>query len=63
MWTGITFANRLVGPIRRLIRPTDAVASGDFSVRVPTHKSEGDLAHLGDSFNKMTAELRQQRRA
>ncbi len=61
VWTGITFANRLVSPIRRLIRAADSVASGDFSMRVPTRKSEGDLAHLGDTFNKMTSELRQQR--
>jgi two-component system nitrogen regulation sensor histidine kinase NtrY len=61
VWTGLTFANRLVSPIRRLIRAADSVASGDFSVRVPTRKSEGDLAHLGETFNKMTTELRQQR--
>ena len=61
VWTGLTFANRLVSPIRRLIRASDSVASGDFSVRVPTRKSDGDLAHLGESFNKMTSELRQQR--
>ena len=61
VWTGLTFANRLVSPIRRLIRAADSVALGDFSVRVPTRKSEGDLAHLGDTFNKMTSELRQQR--
>ena len=61
VWTGLTFANRLVSPIRRLIRAADTVASGDFSIRVPTRKSEGDLAHLGDTFNKMTSELNQQR--
>jgi two-component system nitrogen regulation sensor histidine kinase NtrY len=61
VWTGMTFANRLVSPIRRLVRAADAVASGDFSVRVPTRKSEGDLAHLGESFNTMTSELRRQR--
>jgi two-component system nitrogen regulation sensor histidine kinase NtrY len=61
VWTGLTFANRLVSPIRRLIRAADTVAQGDFSIRVPTKKSDGDLAHLGDSFNTMTSELRQQR--
>jgi two-component system, NtrC family, nitrogen regulation sensor histidine kinase NtrY len=61
VWTGLTFANRLVSPIRRLIRAADAVASGDFTMRVPTRKSEGDLAHLGETFNKMTNELRRQR--
>jgi two-component system nitrogen regulation sensor histidine kinase NtrY len=60
VWMGLTFANQLVGPIRRLIRATDEVASGNLYVQVPTHKSEGDLGHLGDTFNKMTGELRQQ---
>ena len=60
VWLGLTFANQLVNPIRRLIRATDAVASGDLYVQVPTRKSEGDLGHLGDTFNKMTSELRSQ---
>ena len=57
VWMGLTFANYLVGPIRRLIRATDEVASGNLYVQVPTHKSEGDLGHLGDTFNKMTARV------
>ena len=62
VWIGLTFANYLIGPIRRLIRATDEVSSGNLYVQVPTHRSEGDLGHLGDTFNKMTAELRRQRR-
>jgi two-component system nitrogen regulation sensor histidine kinase NtrY len=61
VWMGLTFANQLVGPIRRLIRATDEVASGNLYVQVPTRKSEGDLGHLGETFNKMTMELRHQR--
>ena len=61
VWIGLTFANQLVGPIRRLIRATDEVASGNLYVQVPTRRSEGDLGHLGETFNKMTMELRQQR--
>src|SRR5207237_8940459 len=30
-------------------------------VQVPVMKSEGDLANLGETFNKMTQELRSQR--
>jgi two-component system nitrogen regulation sensor histidine kinase NtrY len=60
VWMGLTFANQLVGPIRRLIRATDEVASGNLYVQVPTRRSEGDLGHLGETFNKMTLELRQQ---
>ena len=54
------FANSFVSPIRRLIHATDQVASGNFYVQVPARKSEGDLAHLAETFNKMTSELRQQ---
>ena len=60
VWLGFNFANRLVAPIRRLITAADLVASGNMKVQVPVRRSEGDLANLGDSFNKMTSELRDQ---
>ncbi len=60
IWLGLAFANQLVGPIRRLIRATDQVASGNLHVQVPTRSSDGDLGHLGDTFNKMTSELLRQ---
>ncbi|MDE2365132.1 MAG: PAS domain-containing sensor histidine kinase [Hyphomicrobiales bacterium] len=60
IWLGLAFANRLVAPIRRLIAATDEVASGNLYVRVPIDKAEGDLSHLGETFNKMTSELRLQ---
>ena len=59
-WLGLSFANRLVDPIRRLISATDQVASGNLFTQVRIDRSEGDLAHLGETFNKMTAELRLQ---
>ncbi len=60
IWLGLAFASRLVRPIRRLIHATDEVASGNLHVQVPTRRSDGDLGHLGDTFNKMTAELLRQ---
>ncbi|SFG47695.1 sensor histidine kinase NtrY-like [Methylobacterium gossipiicola] len=60
VWFGLNFANRFVAPIRRLINAADQVASGNFYAQVPAHKSDGDLAHLSESFNKMTQELRRQ---
>ena len=60
-WLGLNFANGLVAPIRRMIHATDQVSSGNFYVQVPIRRAEGDLAHLGETFNKMTAELRRQR--
>lgn len=61
IWLGLNFANGLVAPIRRMIHATDQVSSGNFYVQVPIRRAEGDLAHLGETFNKMTAELRRQR--
>lgn len=61
VWLGLSFANGLVAPIRRMIHATDQVSSGNFYVQVPIRRAEGDLAHLGETFNKMTAELRRQR--
>src|ERR1700712_4058544 len=60
VWFGMNFANRFVAPIRRLINAADQVASGNFYAQVPARKADGDLAHLGESFNKMTQELRRQ---
>src|SRR5881409_813100 len=58
---GLNFANRLVAPIRRLMGAANIVSTGDLHVQVPVLKSEGDLAQLGETFNKMTQELRTQR--
>jgi two-component system nitrogen regulation sensor histidine kinase NtrY len=61
VWIGLNFANYLVAPIRRLISAAQVVATGNLYVQVPTRRSEGDLAQLGETFNKMTQELRTQR--
>jgi two-component system, NtrC family, nitrogen regulation sensor histidine kinase NtrY len=59
-WIGLDFANRLVAPIRRLIGAANVVSTGNLNIQVPVHRSEGDLARLGETFNKMTQELRTQ---
>jgi two-component system nitrogen regulation sensor histidine kinase NtrY len=61
VWIGLNFANQLVAPIRRLIGAANVVSTGNLHVRVPVHRSEGDLAQLGETFNRMTQELRTQR--
>lgn len=61
MWLGIKFSKWLVAPIRRLMAAAEGVAAGNLDVQVPVHKSEGDLATLGETFNTMTYELRSQR--
>jgi len=58
---GLNFANGLVAPIRQLMSAASTVSTGDLNVQVPVHRSEGDLAKLGQTFNKMTQELRTQR--
>ncbi len=59
-WIGLDFANRLVAPIRRLIGAANVVSTGNLHIQVPVRRSEGDLAQLGETFNKMTHELRTQ---
>ncbi|MGJ4928644.1 ATP-binding protein [Bradyrhizobium sp. HKCCYLS2038] len=58
---GLNFANWLVAPIRQLMNAANVISTGDLNVQVPVHRSEGDLAQLGQTFNKMTQELRTQR--
>jgi two-component system nitrogen regulation sensor histidine kinase NtrY len=59
-WIGLDFANGLVAPIRRLIGAANVVSTGNLDIQVPVRRSEGDLARLGETFNKMTQELRTQ---
>jgi two-component system nitrogen regulation sensor histidine kinase NtrY len=61
VWLGFTFANYLAAPIRRLIGAAQLVSTGNLQIQVPTRRSEGDLAQLGETFNKMTHDLRTQR--
>src|SRR2546421_4357317 len=61
VWIGLNFANRLVAPIRRLIGAANLVSTGNLYVQVPVRRGEGDLSQLGETFNKMTQELRTQR--
>jgi len=58
---GLNFANGLVAPIRQLMSAAGSVSTGDLHVQVPVNRSGGDLAQLGEVFNKMTQELRTQR--
>jgi two-component system nitrogen regulation sensor histidine kinase NtrY len=60
VWIGFAFSNRLVAPIRRLISAANMVSTGNLHIQVPVRRSEGDLAQLGETFNKMTQELRTQ---
>lgn len=61
IWTGIAVADRLVRPIRQLIGAAGAVSAGNLDVAVPVRASDGDVASLGDTFNKMILQLKTQR--
>ncbi|MFG1179488.1 sensor histidine kinase NtrY-like [Xanthobacter versatilis] len=63
VWLGINFSKWLVSPIRRLMWAAGRVAAGNLEVQVPVNRAEGDLATLGETFNKMTVELKTQRNA
>jgi two-component system nitrogen regulation sensor histidine kinase NtrY len=57
---GLSFADRLVDPIRRLMQATDQVSGGNLYVQVPVQKMGVDMAQLGSTFNTMTSALREQ---
>lgn len=61
IWTGIAVADRLVRPIRQLIGAADEVATGNLDVSVPVRSTDGDVASLADTFNKMLLQLKSQR--
>ena len=61
VWIGLNFANYLVAPIRRLIGAAKWSRPAISTSRCRPAASEGDLAQLGETFNKMTQELRTQR--
>ena len=53
---GLWGGQRIVGPIRELIRGTRAVSTGDLSQRVQV-KTRDEFSELGQSFNRMTEQL------
>ncbi len=63
IWAGLWFADRLVAPIRQLIDAAYAVSQGNLDVAVPpASKKEDDVGKLSTAFNRMTADLRAQRK-
>ena len=61
VWLGLTFANRLVGPIRNLVQTAEQVRHGDLSARVEEGEREDEIGTLSRSFNRMTSQLESQR--
>ncbi len=63
IWFGLWFANRLVAPIRRLIRAAQEISKGNLHVAVRVEGARSDTGQLSATFNRMTADLRTQRDA
>ncbi|MDP6346724.1 MAG: PAS domain-containing sensor histidine kinase [Alphaproteobacteria bacterium] len=61
IWLGLTFANRLVGPIRGLMMAAERVRDGDLSARVPEGDAGDEIGSLSRAFNRMTGQLAAQR--
>jgi signal transduction histidine kinase len=57
---GLSMAERIADPVRRLTRATRRIARGDFDERVAV-SSQDELRRLVDAFNSMAAELKAQR--
>ncbi len=57
---GLSMAERIADPVRRLTRVTAQIARGDFDVRVAV-RSADELQRLVQAFNTMAAELKSQR--
>jgi len=58
---GLLFANKLAGPIRRLIQVSEEVRKGNLSVRIKAEEETPELSSLTSAFNRMTSQLESQR--
>ena len=57
---GLSLAERIADPVRRLTRATQRISRGDFDARIAV-RSVDELRRLVDAFNSMAAELKAQR--
>ena len=62
IWIGLVYAERLSRPISALIGAAERVREGDLQVRVSDTEAGNELGMLGRAFNRMTAQLGDQRR-
>lgn len=56
---GLSMAERIADPVRRLTRATRRIARGDFDARILVRSSD-ELQRLVDAFNSMASELKAQ---
>jgi two-component system nitrogen regulation sensor histidine kinase NtrY len=61
IWFGLVFARKLVAPIEKLVRASERVRSGDFGAQVQDNEGLEEFDYLARSFNRMTAQISEQR--
>jgi two-component system nitrogen regulation sensor histidine kinase NtrY len=61
IWLGLWFASRLSLPIGRLAEASEQVGRGNLDVQVPEPDTGDEIQTLGESFNRMTRQLKAQR--
>jgi len=62
VWLALVFASQLVRPVALLADAAERVRSGDLSVRVAEGPPGDEVGALSRAFNRMTSQLRSQRR-
>ena len=60
IFTALKIADRLVRPVGQLVAAAGRVEEGDFSIRVPVHEPQDEIALLSTAFNRMTGRLQEQ---
>jgi len=61
-WLALSAATRVVTPISRLVSAAERVRRGDLDARVQMTREDDEITALGRAFNRMTRQLRSQRR-
>jgi len=57
IWYGMAFVSRLVVPLSHLIKATEHIRAGDYSIRIDTKTADGELITLIERFNRMAEQL------
>ncbi len=60
IFAALNIADRLVRPIGQIVTAARRVEAGDFTTRLPTERSDDELAALSVAFNRMTGRLQEQ---
>ncbi len=62
IWLALSAATRIVRPVSGLVRAAEQVRQGNLDTRVDVKREDDEIATLGRAFNRMTRQLRGQRR-